>query len=87
MKNIDRFPNTLSALSAWRRASASETHRRFDEWLMMDADPRTALLGAAHEIVNAVWREEEVGDETRCAADRLEVALRYYETKEKEGGR
>ena len=83
--NVDRFPNTRAALSAWRRESASEPNLRFEEWLMSDANPRDALFGTAHELVDIILCEWETGTDTYHAAERLAVALRYY--KEKEGGR
>lgn len=86
MKNIDRFQNTRAALSAWRRASASEPHLRFEEWLMSDADPRAALFGTAHELVDIILCEGEIGTDAYHAAERLAVALRYYKEKEKECG-
>ena len=82
MKNIDRFQNTRSALSAWRHEVSSEPNLRFEEWLMSDADPRAALFGTAHELVDIILCEGDVGTDTYHAAQRLAVALRYYKEKE-----
>ena len=86
MKNIDRFQNTRAALSAWRHEVSSEPNIRFEEWLMSDANPRAALFGTAHELVDIILCEGDVGNDTYHAAQRLAVALRYYKEKECGGG-